>query len=218
MADAEDMEVEKEKEKDSSKDGGPRFVVKKWCVRRVRRRTTLGADHLCARATCPDPRPPPPRAQECRDVLVVGHLHRHVRHLPQQAVRALDRGPSQCAAPPAPPALSPTGRSHASPDPPTPTQTLASPTTLATPSRGAAAATSSISIASVRDAPALAPQPPATRPPPAHRPPAHTPTAHAPPPLVRAARWLKTRSVCPLCNREWEFAKIEKIATYGNLD
>ena len=21
-----------------------------------------------------------------------------------------------------------------------------------------------------------------------------------------------------LCNREWEFAKIEKIATYGNLD
>ena len=38
------------------------------------------------------------------------------------------------------------------------------------------------------------------------------------PPLVRAARWLKTRSVCPLCNREWEFAKIEKIATYGNLD
>ena len=29
---------------------------------------------------------------------------------------------------------------------------------------------------------------------------------------------LKTRSVCPLCNREWEFAKIEKIATYGNLD
>merc|ERR1712178_370759 len=32
------------------------------------------------------------------------------------------------------------------------------------------------------------------------------------------SRWLKTRSVCPLCNREWEFAKIEKIATYGNLD
>mmetsp|Transcript_16392 Transcript_16392/g.49133 ORF Transcript_16392/g.49133 Transcript_16392/m.49133 type:complete len:129 (+) Transcript_16392:187-573(+) len=24
-------------------------------------------------------------------------------------------------------------------------------------------------------------------------------------------RWLKTRSACPLCNREWEFAKIEKI-------
>ena len=32
------------------------------------------------------------------------------------------------------------------------------------------------------------------------------------------SRWLKTRSVCPLCNREWEFAKIEKIATYGSLD
>jgi len=30
------------------------------------------------------------------------------------------------------------------------------------------------------------------------------------------SRWLKTRSVCPLCNREWEFAKIEKIATYGD--
>lgn len=24
-------------------------------------------------------------------------------------------------------------------------------------------------------------------------------------------RWLKTRSVCPLCNKEWDFAKIEKI-------
>ena len=24
-------------------------------------------------------------------------------------------------------------------------------------------------------------------------------------------RWLKTRSVCPLCNKEWEFAKIERI-------
>merc|ERR1711967_127825 len=23
-------------------------------------------------------------------------------------------------------------------------------------------------------------------------------------------RWLKTRSVCPLCNKEWEFSKIEK--------
>ena len=32
------------------------------------------------------------------------------------------------------------------------------------------------------------------------------------------SRWLKTRSVCPLCNREWEFAKIEKIATAGPLD
>jgi hypothetical protein len=24
-------------------------------------------------------------------------------------------------------------------------------------------------------------------------------------------RWLKTRSACPLCNKEWDFAKIEKI-------
>jgi RING-box protein 1 len=24
-------------------------------------------------------------------------------------------------------------------------------------------------------------------------------------------RWLKARSACPLCNKEWEFAKIEKI-------
>merc|ERR1719198_192433 len=24
-------------------------------------------------------------------------------------------------------------------------------------------------------------------------------------------RWLTTRSVCPLCNREWDFAKTEKI-------
>ena len=23
-------------------------------------------------------------------------------------------------------------------------------------------------------------------------------------------RWLTSRSVCPLCNREWEFAKIER--------
>lgn len=30
------------------------------------------------------------------------------------------------------------------------------------------------------------------------------------------SRWLKTRSVCPLCNREWEFAKIEKIAMYND--
>mmetsp|Transcript_34624 Transcript_34624/g.59498 ORF Transcript_34624/g.59498 Transcript_34624/m.59498 type:complete len:138 (-) Transcript_34624:216-629(-) len=27
-------------------------------------------------------------------------------------------------------------------------------------------------------------------------------------------RWLKTRSVCPLCNKEWEFAKIERIPGY----
>lgn len=31
-------------------------------------------------------------------------------------------------------------------------------------------------------------------------------------------RWHKTRSVCPLCNREWEFAKIEKIPGYGTLN
>ena len=28
-------------------------------------------------------------------------------------------------------------------------------------------------------------------------------------------RWLKTRSACPLCNKEWEFAKIEKILQGG---
>ena len=30
-------------------------------------------------------------------------------------------------------------------------------------------------------------------------------------------RWLKTRSVCPLCNKEWDFAKIEKIPGYGTM-
>mmetsp|Transcript_13681 Transcript_13681/g.51011 ORF Transcript_13681/g.51011 Transcript_13681/m.51011 type:complete len:124 (-) Transcript_13681:214-585(-) len=30
-------------------------------------------------------------------------------------------------------------------------------------------------------------------------------------------RWLKTRSVCPLCNKEWEFSKIERIPGYGTL-
>jgi RING-box protein 1 len=30
-------------------------------------------------------------------------------------------------------------------------------------------------------------------------------------------RWLKTRSVCPLCNKEWDFAKIERIPGYGSL-
>uniref|UniRef100_A0A7S1BRM9 RING-type domain-containing protein n=1 Tax=Corethron hystrix TaxID=216773 RepID=A0A7S1BRM9_9STRA len=30
-------------------------------------------------------------------------------------------------------------------------------------------------------------------------------------------RWLKTRSVCPLCNKEWEYAKIEKIPGFGSL-
>lgn len=28
-------------------------------------------------------------------------------------------------------------------------------------------------------------------------------------------RWLKTRSACPLCNKEWEFSKIEKILAGG---
>mmetsp|Transcript_3757 Transcript_3757/g.6616 ORF Transcript_3757/g.6616 Transcript_3757/m.6616 type:complete len:135 (+) Transcript_3757:149-553(+) len=28
-------------------------------------------------------------------------------------------------------------------------------------------------------------------------------------------RWLRTRSVCPLCNKEWDFAKIERIPGYG---
>lgn len=28
-------------------------------------------------------------------------------------------------------------------------------------------------------------------------------------------RWLKTRSACPLCNKEWDFAKIEKILPAG---
>lgn len=28
-------------------------------------------------------------------------------------------------------------------------------------------------------------------------------------------RWLKTRSVCPLCNKEWDFAKIERIPGYN---
>jgi RING-box protein 1 len=28
-------------------------------------------------------------------------------------------------------------------------------------------------------------------------------------------RWQKTRSVCPLCNREWDYTKIEKIPGYG---
>ncbi|CAD7929679.1 unnamed protein product [Amoebophrya sp. A120] len=30
-------------------------------------------------------------------------------------------------------------------------------------------------------------------------------------------RWLKTRNVCPLCNRDWEFSKIESIGR-GNFD
>jgi RING-box protein 1 len=30
-------------------------------------------------------------------------------------------------------------------------------------------------------------------------------------------RWLKTRSVCPLCNKEWDFSKIEKIPGYDEI-
>ncbi|EWM20825.1 ring-box protein [Nannochloropsis gaditana] len=30
-------------------------------------------------------------------------------------------------------------------------------------------------------------------------------------------RWLKARSVCPLCNKEWEFSKIERIPGYNAL-
>ncbi len=29
-------------------------------------------------------------------------------------------------------------------------------------------------------------------------------------------RWLKTRSVCPLCNKEWDFAKIGMLITHFN--
>lgn len=27
-------------------------------------------------------------------------------------------------------------------------------------------------------------------------------------------RWLKTRSACPLCSKEWEFSKIEKVQSH----
>ena len=30
-------------------------------------------------------------------------------------------------------------------------------------------------------------------------------------------RWLKTRSACPLCNKEWDFIKIEKILPGGSM-
>lgn len=30
------------------------------------------------------------------------------------------------------------------------------------------------------------------------------------------SRWLKTRSNCPLCCKEWEFTKIEKIGITGD--
>lgn len=30
-------------------------------------------------------------------------------------------------------------------------------------------------------------------------------------------RWLKTRSACPLCNKEWDFLKIEKILPGGSM-
>ena len=31
-------------------------------------------------------------------------------------------------------------------------------------------------------------------------------------------RWLRTRSVCPLCNREWELTKTEQIHGYALID
>ena len=31
-------------------------------------------------------------------------------------------------------------------------------------------------------------------------------------------RWLKARSACPLCNKDWEYAKIEKILPGGGAD
>ncbi len=30
-------------------------------------------------------------------------------------------------------------------------------------------------------------------------------------------RWLKTRGACPLCSKDWDFAKMEKIPGYGTL-
>lgn len=30
-------------------------------------------------------------------------------------------------------------------------------------------------------------------------------------------RWHKNRSVCPLCGKEWDFSKMEKIPGYGNI-
>lgn len=35
---------------------------------------------------------------------------------------------------------------------------------------------------------------------------------------VPLQRWHKTRSVCPLCNKEWDFTKIEKILPGGNMN
>jgi len=29
-------------------------------------------------------------------------------------------------------------------------------------------------------------------------------------------RWQKTRSVCPLCNKEWDFAKVERVPGFGH--
>ena len=31
-------------------------------------------------------------------------------------------------------------------------------------------------------------------------------------------RWLKTRNTCPICSKEWEFAKIEKILDGGEME
>merc|ERR1712087_1091710 len=31
-------------------------------------------------------------------------------------------------------------------------------------------------------------------------------------------RWLKTRSVCPLCNKEWDYSKIERIPGHNQFN
>lgn len=30
-------------------------------------------------------------------------------------------------------------------------------------------------------------------------------------------RWLKTRSVCPLCNKTWDYGKLEQIPGYAKM-
>ena len=94
---------------------------------------------------------------------------RYMRHLPQQAVRALNRGASKCAA--AACRALPRAARHPSPSRADPGLADDAGYSIAWGCCGHVFHLDCIS------------------------------------------RWLKTRSVCPLCNREWEFAKIEKIAT-----